>query len=268
MNDINKLYIESSRIIQEMDLPHEHIANLAKIRQEYTNGFPKVVSLPSGVDEVGEIMNDILKQLPMDSILEAQKTIQTNLKPLLGLAESIPFEQIPVIVEVLKEINLNQKSDEDINWTEEKSEETLKEIKIKIEEVIKVTGSNIKEMWRGILLILSENLPKRIFLGVMMMIFMPPYNYIMEKPQTYIHEKWEDLTGVDMTGEVTLMIREEVYLRSESSEYASVVLETALKEAQSVLRLERDGDWVRISVLIDGETHTGWVEKSKLTNSK
>lgn len=97
MNNINKLYAESAKIIKEFDLPYEDIANLAKIGQEYTNNFPEVVSLPSGFNGVRETMNDILKQLPIDAILETQKTLQVDLKPLVEsirkLAESISFEQ-------------------------------------------------------------------------------------------------------------------------------------------------------------------------------
>lgn len=268
MKDINKLYAESAKIIKEMDLPYEGIANLDKIGQEYTKGFPKVVSFPSGFDEIRETMNDILKQLPIDSFFAAQKTIQVDLKPVLEsmqkLVDSIPFEQIPAIVEVLQEVDLNEVNDEGLVWTEEKSEEILKDLKIKIEEVIQATGSNIKEMWQGIILILRKQLPKEIFLRFIIMMIMSPYTYITEDLQTYLHEKWEDITGVDMTGEVAMMIREEVYLRAESNEYALIVLKAPLKKGQSVLRLGRDGDWVQISVLIDGETHTGWVEKSKL----
>lgn len=88
----------------------------------------------------------------------------------------------------------------------------------------------------------------------------------MEEPKTYIYEKCEDLTDIDMTGETTAIIREESYLRAGiSSEDAPVVSETALKEAQAVLRLSRKGDWIQNSILIDGETYTGWVAKSKIT---
>lgn len=47
---------------------------------------------------------------------------------------------------------------------------------------------------------------------------------------------------------------------------ARLVLQEPLKKAQSVLRIKRKNSWGQVSVLIDYEAQTGWIEKTKVVH--
>lgn len=87
---------------------------------------------------------------------------------------------------------------------------------------------------------------------------------LLEKPQNYFTEFLEDNLNTDFTRESIAMIRKDTYLRAGKSKQSPLVLQEKLVTAQFVLKHTRQKSWVKISVEIDGETYTGWIEKSNL----
>lgn len=79
-----------------------------------------------------------------------------------------------------------------------------------------------------------------------------------------MQEMWEDKFSIDITGEIVSMIRVDTYFRTGRSRQARLVLQEPLKKAQSVLHITCKNNWIQVSMLIDSETHTGWIEKSKV----
>lgn len=106
--------------------------------------------------------------------------------------------------------------------------------------------------------------PLHLFLILMQFIFAPFQEYLIEEPQAYLQEIWEGKTDINMTGKKIAMIREVTYLRAGRSKQVPLVIQEPLKKAQSVLRITRKENWIQVSVLIDGETYSGWVEKWKV----
>lgn len=103
-----------------------------------------------------------------------------------------------------------------------------------------------------------------IFLYIISLLLSPVSGNIEEDVSTWLKVQYEDLLNIDLTGEVNASIRTDTYLRAGRSKNAPIILSSKLKIAQPIIWHVRQKNWVEISVYVEGETHTGWVEKSKI----
>lgn len=104
-----------------------------------------------------------------------------------------------------------------------------------------------------------------ILINIILFLFISPYKeYIKDDINFFIKTAHEDYFDIDLTGEVNASIRTDTYLRAGRSKNAPIILSSKLKIAQPIIWHVRKKNWVKISVYVDGETHTGWVEKSKI----
>lgn len=90
--------------------------------------------------------------------------------------------------------------------------------------------------------------------------------YVTEETKAYMEEIWEEKFIIDITGGIVSMISVDTCLRTGRSRQARLVLQECLKKAQSVLRIKRKNSWIQVSVLIDSEAQTGWIEKTKVVH--
>lgn len=104
-----------------------------------------------------------------------------------------------------------------------------------------------------------------ILINIILFLFISPYmEYTKDEINFFIKTAHEDYFDIDLTGEAPAVIKTDTYLRAGRSKNAPLVLNQKLKTAQAAFWKTRKKNWVKISILIDGETYTGWVEKSKV----
>lgn len=109
----------------------------------------------------------------------------------------------------------------------------------------------------------KNNILQFIFLMIQFLLI-PITDIPKEEFFELLKEQYEDTFNVDLTGEVSASVRSDTYLRSGRGKNSPVVLNTKLKTAQSIILHKRKNNWVQVSVYLNGETYTGWIEKSKI----
>lgn len=273
MNHFNDPFRDIQNLMNQMSAPYRQMQDItnrmlepARIAQQHFDRMQAIVDLPLQQFYASQLsIQSALNHVPMDSLINIQTILErhsASLIPSLGiLRNSIPFEQISQLdLTFLDEINIEETEFDETSLTDEMRAYIQQEVEIQVQEAT----SNTTTEWQQFIMRIYRSVPLYVFLMLLHYIFTPFQEYVMEEPQAYMQEIWEDKTGIDMTGETVAMIREDTYLRAGRSKKAPLVLQEPLKKAQSVLRITRKKNWVQVSVLIDGETYSGWVEKSKV----
>lgn len=209
----------------------------------------------------------VIQAIPVDFFANIQKSV-TQFPNSIALSfdtlrKSIPFEQIAQLdLSFLDDLNPEEIELDEISLTEELQEYIEQEVTAQVQSQSLTT--NTSNEWQQFILKLYRNLPITLFLMFISFLTSPLQEYVLEEPRSIVQEYWEDKLNIDITGETVAMIREDAYLRAGRSKHAPVVLQAPLKKSQSVLRIIRKKNWVKVSVLIENETYEGWVEKSKV----
>lgn len=119
---------------------------------------------------------------------------------------------------------------------------------------------------------INENLFKRlkkkyskngiqILYAVLSFALTPVYTQAVIEPyETLIVEKFEDVSGIDLTGEQSVMLTQDTFLYTEPTVKSELVLTNALLESQNLLQKKREGNWIFIAVIIEGKKYEGWIK--------
>lgn len=130
------------------------------------------------------------------------------------------------------------------------------------ENVVEIRNNTVEEDSKRSL---KDTKKINILINIILFLFISPYmEYTKDEINFFIKTAHEDYFGIDLTGEVNASIRTDTYLRAGRSKNAPIILSSKLKIAQPIICHVRKKNWVKISVYVDGETHTGWIEKSKI----
>lgn len=130
------------------------------------------------------------------------------------------------------------------------------------ENVVEIRNNTVEENSK---ISLKDIKKINILINIILFLFISPYKeYIKNDINFFIKTAHEDYFDIDLTGEAPAVIKTDTYLRAGRSKNAPLVLNQKLKTAQMVFWETRKKNWVKVSIFIDGETYTGWVEKSKV----
>lgn len=263
MSQINKIneqvYQSTQSVANQMIAPAQVIQNHIESIGAAANSSAQQITM------LQKKLQNALSNLPITELANIVMSHQEHLKPFISnlnkIANSISVTELSKLdLTFLDGVNVEDSLDDEQPLTNEMQDYIQQEIAMQIESI----PSNSATEWQAFIMNLYRKLPKSLFLAIICFIFSPVIEYVAEDPRVYMQELWEDATGIDMSGEKVAMIRTTTYLRAGRSKHSPLVLQEALQEAQAVIRITRKGNWVKISVLVNGETYTGWVEKSKV----
>lgn len=231
--------LATERIVKLQEFNNSMNSNMIKMLQtqqtfslEATNTMQRTMELASSF---GNLANQIRNSIPFEQLA------------------AIDFSYLDEMVDVEEEVELSD------------------EIKAQIKQEIQVQLSAINEeeepttaTYQEFFVKLSNSIPGQILFSILLCIFSPFSNIVSEDVQESITEVWEDIFQIDLTGEYNATIRNETYLRQGNGKTAPIALPEKLKTGQPIIVSSRKGNWVKIMVLVDETTYTGWVEKSKI----
>lgn len=206
------------------------------------------------------ITSEMIKQ--MRTVLEHMPAVRLTAE---AIRNSIPYEQLAAIdFSYLRDLSLDNEVDDETELTDEMKVQIQQEIQIQFQNLSE-NESPTADTYQAFFEKLAKSIPSKILINILLFIMITPFiTPVTEDMQESITAVWEDNLQVDLTGEYTAAIRQDTYLRDGRSRKAPVVLSQLLKTGQPIIVKSRKGSWVRVILLVDGETYTGWVEKSRI----
>jgi len=206
-----------------------------------------------------------VRQEMTSEMLNTMAQMPTLIQTIQQIQRKIPFEQLAAIdFSYLNDLRWDDTLEDESELTDEMKIQIQQEVQIQLQE-LELNDSPTVDTIQGIFEKLSKNIPLTIFINILLFFVVTPLKTpITDEIQESITEVWEDNLQIDLTGEYTAQIMQDTYLRQDIGEEAPVALSQILKAGQPIIVEKRNGEWVRIILLVDGETYTGWVEKSKI----
>ncbi len=206
-----------------------------------------------------------VRQEMTSEMLNTMAQMPTLIQTIQQIQRKIPFEQLAAIdFSYLNDLRWDDTLEDESELTDEMKIQIQQEVQIQLQE-LELNDSPTIDTIQGIFEKLSKNIPLTIFINILLFFVVTPLKTpITDEIQESITEVWEDNLQIDLTGEYTAQIMQDTYLRQDIGEEAPVALSQILKAGQPIIVEKRNGEWVRIILLVDGETYTGWVEKSKI----